>query len=112
MPGANAPAASCAMEKAHELVTTGSPANAGIPCASGFTAYSVLFPVIGLVVTVPAQRKALSRVNASVETSEPHGFAVRSSLARLAKNSGHRFPSRVRDDREPPLVIGTGCAKA
>jgi hypothetical protein len=48
MPGANAPAASRAVKKAHELVTTGSPDNTGIPCANGFTVYSALSLVIGL----------------------------------------------------------------
>jgi hypothetical protein len=37
----------------------------------------VLSPVNGLVVTVPAQCKALSRVDASIATSGPHDFAVR-----------------------------------
>jgi hypothetical protein len=50
MPGtSNVPAASRAKVKKHtRKVTTGSPDNAGIPCASGFTAYSVLSLVIGL----------------------------------------------------------------
>ncbi|MDE2064060.1 MAG: hypothetical protein KGJ00_16800, partial [Bradyrhizobium sp.] len=52
----------------------------------GVTSYSVLSPAIGLFVTVPAQRGALSRVHASVEALRPHGFVVReharSSVAR------------------------------
>src|SRR5579863_5997921 len=48
-----------------------------------FTAYSTLSPAIGLFVTVPAQCEALSRVDASVEASGPHGFAVRERRIRL-----------------------------
>jgi len=35
-------------KKAHEVVTTGSPDQPGIPARNGFTAYFVLSPVIGL----------------------------------------------------------------
>jgi hypothetical protein len=37
----------------------------------------VLSPVNGLVATVPAQCKALSRVDASIAASGPHDFIVR-----------------------------------
>jgi hypothetical protein len=41
------------------------------------TAYSVLSPAIGLFVTVVgAMRKHRRKLDASVETSGPHGFAV------------------------------------
>jgi hypothetical protein len=44
----------------------------------------VLSLVIGFVVTIPAQCKALSRVDAGVEASRPHDFTVRDRAARLA----------------------------
>jgi hypothetical protein len=40
------------------------------------TAYGALSPVIGLVVTVTAQYEVLSRLDAGVEASGPHAFAV------------------------------------
>jgi hypothetical protein len=49
-------------------------------------------------------RKHHRQLDASVGASGPHGFAVRKQchssfdIARV-----HRIPSRVRDDREPPL---------
>ena len=57
------------------------------------TAYSVLSPAIGLIVTVVgAMRKHCRKLDASVETSGPHGFAVHLQRARLARQSGHRIP--------------------
>jgi hypothetical protein len=48
----------------------------------------------------------------SVETSGPHGFAVRfiahSSDARQTSTASH---ANVRDDRETPLMAGTGRTK-
>jgi hypothetical protein len=49
MPGAQAHPQPCVQnEKAHKLVTTGSPVNAGIPCAMVLTVSFVLSLVIGL----------------------------------------------------------------
>ena len=58
----------------------------------------------GFVVTIAAQCDALSRVDASVGASGPHGFAVRKVSALVSSAPRvHRIPPRVRDDREPPL---------
>jgi hypothetical protein len=46
-----APMASRA-KKHTRKVTTGTPKQAGIPCAMALTTYSTLFPAIGLFVTV------------------------------------------------------------
>jgi hypothetical protein len=46
---------------------------------------------------------AFRKLDASVETSEPHAFAVRFSTVRYRHIRVHRIPPRVRDDREPPL---------
>jgi hypothetical protein len=78
MPGADAPAASRASKKAHELVTTGSPVYAGIPCAMVLTAYSALSLVNrALLPPSPRNTKYCRELNASVGASGPHGFAVR-----------------------------------
>jgi hypothetical protein len=102
MPGARRTAASCAKIKStrvshhgHTGITRHSPRN-------GFTAYSALFPVIGLVVTVisgilPANLTPASRrQNHTISPSASR--AVRPQHIRV-----HRIPPRVRDDREPPL---------
>jgi hypothetical protein len=56
----------------------------------GVTVSFVLFPVIGLVVTVIGG--LVRRFNASVEASEPHDFAVRIGTLRPAHFRVHRSP--------------------
>jgi hypothetical protein len=57
-----------------------------------------------LFATIAPKKLASQELDASVGASGPHGFAVRTprhsslDIARV-----HRIPSRVRDDREPPL---------
>jgi hypothetical protein len=69
-----------------------------------FTAYSALSPVIGLSCHRHLAH-LLARLDAGVEASGPHGFAVREfgALVRSAARV-HRIPPRVRDDRERPSV--------
>jgi hypothetical protein len=74
----DAPAALCAVKvKAHKHSHHGHTGTPGIPRAMVLTVSSALSSVTGLVATVPAQCAALSRVDASVGASGPHGFAVR-----------------------------------
>ncbi len=51
-------------------------------------------------------RKHDRQLNASVEASGPHDFAVRFRAVRQRRIHVHRIPPRVRDDREPPLLVG------
>jgi len=68
----------------------------------------VLFPAIGLFVTVTPEKPASHELDASVEASEPHDFTVRKKSALVfGAPRVHRILSRVRDDLEPPLC-GTG----
>jgi hypothetical protein len=69
----------------------------------GFTAYTALFPVIGLYCH---RRLAIfARLDAGVEASEPRGFAVRKACFRQPPASRPSQPAlNVRDDRETPLV--------
>src|SRR5713226_3134471 len=87
-----APAASCVKKQTHELVTTGSPGSPGIPCTMVLTAYFVLSPVIGLYCH-RRLRSCLRRLDAGVEASGPHDFAVRtlalSSAAPPASTASH-----------------------
>jgi hypothetical protein len=46
------------------------------------------------------------KLDASVEASGPHVFAVRFCTVRYRHIHVHRIPPRVRDDREPPLWVG------
>jgi hypothetical protein len=95
------------MKKAHEHshhghtgITRHSPRN-------GFTAYFVLSPAIGLVCHRHLAR-LLARLDAGVEASEPHDFAVRISTVRQVRAVRvHRIPPRVRDVRNAPLWDGT-----
>jgi hypothetical protein len=67
----------CESEEHASKVTTGSPEQAGLPCADGFTTYSVLSPAIGLFVTVAGDGLYPRQLRASVEALRPHGFVVR-----------------------------------
>ena len=72
------------------------------------TVYFVLTPVIGLSChRRPADISA--RLDAGVEASGPHDFAVRISAIRQKRISVHRIPSRVRDDRDTPLMWDETC---
>jgi hypothetical protein len=62
----------------------------------------VLSPVIGLFCH-RHQRNCFHQLNASVEASGPHDFAVRLSAIRQKRIRVHRIPPRVRDDRDTPL---------
>jgi hypothetical protein len=58
--------------------------------------------VIGLVCH-RRWRTEIRQLDAGVEASGPHDFAVRFSAVRYRRIHVHRIPPRVRDDREPPL---------
>jgi len=129
-----APAASCAKFGKHtSVVTTVAPEHPAFPHAMVLTAYYALSPVIGLVchrrrrivgASRPGRaRRTFRRLDAGVEASGPHGFAVRVSAvrqravrsltglsparpaitSRAQRCRVHRIPPRVRDDRDTPL---------
>jgi hypothetical protein len=85
--------------------STGTP---GIPYAMVLTVSFVLSPVIGLVCHRHPRKLGFRELDAGVEASGPHDFAVRSSAARPARAARvHRIPPRVRDVRNAPLSGGT-----
>jgi hypothetical protein len=91
----------CSKEHAHEH--TGSAEAIRPSLRNGFTAYFVLSPVIGFLVTVASG--SFRRLDAGVEASGPHDFAVRTSTARLAVPlASTASRPAFRDDREPPLL--------
>src|SRR4051795_5905310 len=61
-------------KKAYELVTTGKPDDPAFPHAMVLTVSFVISPVIGLVCH---RRSACAKLDAGVEASGPHDFAVR-----------------------------------
>jgi hypothetical protein len=63
----------------------------------------VLSPVIGLSCHRHPAR-LLARLDAGVEASGPHDFAVRVSTVRQARICVHRIPTRVDDVGQRPSV--------
>src|SRR3954469_167084 len=102
MPGADAPAVSRAKwgrehTRSSPWVHRGNPA---FPHAMVLTVSFVISSVIGLVCH---RRLAFTAtLDASVEASGPHDFAVRLSAVRQQHHGVHRIPPRVRDDRDTP----------
>jgi hypothetical protein len=82
----------------------------GIPRAMVLTVSFELFPVIGLCCHRHRRdAKHHRQLDVSVETSEPHDFAVRKiALSSSAPLASITSPPYVRDDRETPLVCGPG----
>ena len=52
-----------------------------------------------------AVRKIPQGLTPAIRASGPHDFAVRDRAVRYRHFRVHRIPSRVRDDREPPLLV-------
>src|SRR6202790_104133 len=132
----SAPAASCAkwvVQDAHEYSQRSHRKSPGIPARNGFTAYFVLSPAIGLSchrrladISTSARlgSRTSARLDAGVEASGPHDFAVRFSAVRLRAQGiahgsikpalrshlarghrrVHRIPPRVNDDGQRPSV--------
>jgi hypothetical protein len=99
-----APAASRAKQKAHEHshhghtgITRHSPRN-------GFNGFLRALPGDRACLSPSPTKVAFHRLDAGVEASGPHDFAVRRERASsLRAPSVHRTPTHVRDDRETPL---------
>ncbi len=102
MPGADAPAAACAVVVSTRVSHHGHTGNTRHSRAMVLTAYTVLSPVIGL----SCHRHladTYAKLDAGVEASGPHDFAVRACVVRQRHRHVHRIPPRVRDDRDTPL---------
>jgi hypothetical protein len=96
MPGArSARSLACKMNKTHEIVTTVTPVQSGIPRAMVLTVSFALSPVTGLFCHCRKRNaQALSPLDASVGASGPHDFAVREACtfvsAPLASTASRR----------------------
>ena len=107
MPGADAPAASRTNEKVRELVTTGSPEDAGIPCAMALRLIPRSSRRSGFLVTVVSAMRSIAADLTPASRRQNHVASPSArTFARLARKSGHRTLPRVRGDREPPLMVG------
>jgi hypothetical protein len=109
----DAPAALCARSEEH---TSKSPQvhrkRSGLPCANGFNGFlRALLGESGFLATIASRDHLLDRLDASVEASGPHDFAVRACAARLAAPPRPPHPAlNVRDDRDTPLMRGGTAA--
>jgi len=76
-----------------------------IPCAMVLTVNFVIPGESGLLVTVIPKKLASRELDAGVEASGPHDFAVRFGVVRLSTLSRPPHPApNVRDDGETPLL--------
>src|SRR5205814_2510616 len=93
----------CRIKKHTSVVTTVTPGSPGIPRAMVLTVSFVLFPVTGLV--CHRHRRKYFRRRLMPASGHQNHTTSPSASAPFVKgaNHVHRIPSRVRDDREPPL---------
>ena len=99
------PIAACAMVVVERTrVSQVTPESPGIPRAMVLRLMSYSPRRSGFFVTVAPEKLASQELDASVEASGPHDFAVRKESALVfSASSVHRIPPRARDDRETPL---------
>jgi hypothetical protein len=100
----DAPAAACAKveskkhtrQSGHTGITRHSPRN-------GFNGFLRALPGDRALLPPSSAKIAFRQLDTSVGVSGPHDFSVRFRTVRYRRFRVHRIPSRVRDDREPPL---------
>src|SRR5947209_9922909 len=95
MPGARyTRSLACKSKKHTSVVTTGSPGSPGIPARNGFN--SLYRALLGDRAWLsPSYARHLSQLDASIEASGPHDFAVRFRAVRQPHVRVHRIPLRV-----------------
>jgi hypothetical protein len=99
------------MKKARKQVTAGTPDTSDIPRAAGFNGFLRGLPGDRAFLP-PSPADYLRQLDISVEISGRHDFAVRDKRIRLVRRRVHRIPRPTfSDDRETPLIEGTGCAE-
>jgi hypothetical protein len=84
MPGARCTRSLACSKKHASVVTTSTPKHPAFPHAMVLTVYFALSPVIGLSCH-RHRRSCFRQLDASVEASGPHDFAVRVSTFRQAR---------------------------
>jgi hypothetical protein len=88
------------------------PANTRHSPRNGFAAYFALSPAIGFLATVTPEKLASHELDASVEASGPHDFAVRIRRSRQQhrQRPPHPAPRFVTIASRPSCRVGTGRA--
>ena len=90
------------VEVASTRVSQVTPRTPGTPRAMVYGLFRALPGDRALLPPSPT-KIAFRELDASVEASGPHDFAVRFCAVRQRHIRVHRIPSRVRDDRDTPL---------
>src|ERR1700693_1622906 len=95
------------------VFTAEAPETSGIPHAMVLRLISRSPRGPGFLAPVIPEKLASQELNASVGASGPHDFTVRETPLVRAKelrpsSCVHRVPANVRDDRDTPLLVGTG----
>jgi len=94
------------------VVAAVTPDSPGIPARNGFNGYFVLSPVIGLVCHRHL-RSCLRKLDAGVEASGPHDFAVRSTrLRQRLRRALSASPPKLWRRRKAPLVCSAAASTA
>src|SRR5579863_2238176 len=104
MPGARcARSLVCEIAEHTSKVTTVTPETPGIPRAMVLTAYIALSPVTGLSCHRRPRDHHLTNLTPASGRQDHTASPSASGVLVLHAVSVHRIPSRVPDDREPPL---------
>src|SRR3954453_2936990 len=85
------------------VVTTGSPEASGIPARDGFNGFLRALPGDRAFLSPSSADRSANLTPASRRQDHTTSPSASASLVK-STNRVHRIPSRVRDDREPPLV--------
>ena len=88
---------------AHEYSQQSHRNRPAFPHAMVLTASFALSSAIGFLATVVSENVS-RQLDASIEASGPHDFSVRDRCPRQSAFRVHRISSRVRDDRDTPLM--------
>jgi hypothetical protein len=104
MPGADAPAAARGVLVARALVTAGGTGNTRHSPRNGFNGFLRALP--GDRAFLPPSPAEMSSANLTPASGRQDHTASPSASSAFVQSAirVHRIPSRVRDDREPPLM--------
>src|SRR3984893_17253873 len=95
------------VQDAHEYSQRSHRKSPGIPARNGFNGFLRALPGDRAFLSPSLAKIASRKLDAGVEASGPHDFAVRTQNALVRSAAcGHRIQPRARDDRDTPLKWG------